>query len=381
MSSIAPKLRFPEFSDEWKVKKLGDFSKTFSGGTPTSSKKSYYTGNIPFIKSGEIKSDETGQFISDDAYKSSSAKMVNKGDILYALYGATSGQVAISKITGAINQAILCIRPEANNYFIYSKLLRDKDDILNTYIQGGQGNLSADIIKNLHIGLPGGTEQQKIADFLTAVDVKIAMIDKKVNLLKKYKKSVMQKIFSQQIRFRDKNGNSYPDWQNHSSSYLFDIKKGEQLNRDTLTEFGEYPVINGGIIASGYANTYNTSGNTITISEGGNSCGYVSYIKQNFWSGGHCYTVTPKNGFIKTYTYYLLKNNEENIKRLRVGSGLPNIQKTDILKYKVNISKNKNEQQKIADLLTSLDDKINLKEKELEQARHFKKALLQRMFA
>ena len=118
---LIPKLRFPEFSGEWEVKKLGDISKVFSGGTPISSNKSYYSGKIPFIKSGEISAAQTEQNISGIALKASSAKIVESGDILYALYGATSGQVAISRIKGAINQAVLCIRPDAERYFIYSK--------------------------------------------------------------------------------------------------------------------------------------------------------------------------------------------------------------------------------------------------------------------
>lgn len=137
---VTPQLRFPEFTDAWQVKRLGDIAKTFSGGTPTSTNSAYYAGNIPFIKSGEISSATTAQSISDEALVKSSAKMVSTGDILYALYGATSGEVAISQIDGTINQAILCIRPDANNYFVYSQLSGKKERILKTFLQGGQGN-------------------------------------------------------------------------------------------------------------------------------------------------------------------------------------------------------------------------------------------------
>ena len=90
---------------DWGIKKFEEFAKFFSGGTPLTSKPEYYSGNIPFIKSGEIYFDKTEQYISEEGLQSSSAKMVNIGDLLYALYGANSGEVAISKINGAIKSS------------------------------------------------------------------------------------------------------------------------------------------------------------------------------------------------------------------------------------------------------------------------------------
>ena len=106
--------------EDWEVKKFKEIAKFYSGGTPSTSIREYYEGTIPFIKSGEIYGEITEQFLNDIALKNSSAKMVFKGDILYALYGANSGEVAISKIEGAINQAVLCVRTELNNLFIYN---------------------------------------------------------------------------------------------------------------------------------------------------------------------------------------------------------------------------------------------------------------------
>ena len=98
-------------STVWKSIRLGDECVFFSGGTPKSTDSSYYGGSIPFIRSGEIHGEKTELFLSEAGLQNSSAKMVSKGDLLIALYGATSGEVDISKIDGAINQAILCIRP------------------------------------------------------------------------------------------------------------------------------------------------------------------------------------------------------------------------------------------------------------------------------
>lgn len=135
---------------KWKSVCLGDECTFFSGGTPKSTDSSFYGGSIPFIRSGEIHNEKTELFLTKEGLKCSSAKMISKGDLIVALYGATSGEVDISKIDGAINQAILCIRPTQINRTFLKYLLEDrKDDILNTYLQGGQGNLSAEIIKNL----------------------------------------------------------------------------------------------------------------------------------------------------------------------------------------------------------------------------------------
>lgn len=111
---------------EWEESKLGEISSFFSGGTPLTTKNDYYGGEIPFIKSGEISANKTAQFISESGLKNSSAKMVLNGDLLYALYGATSGEVAVSKIEGAINQAVLCIRSKLDTYFLLSYFLFEK---------------------------------------------------------------------------------------------------------------------------------------------------------------------------------------------------------------------------------------------------------------
>lgn len=137
------------------------------------SNSSFYNGNLPFIRSGEINEKKTELFITKAGLDNSSAKMVEKGNILYALYGATSGEVGISLINGAINQAILAIIPDKNfdSHFIYQWLKKEKNNITNTFLQGGQGNLSGNIVKNLDIKLPNNFEEQlSIGNLLRNVD-------------------------------------------------------------------------------------------------------------------------------------------------------------------------------------------------------------------
>lgn len=197
---FAQELRFKDENGkkfpEWLNKKLSERASFFSGGTPLTTKKEYYDGNIPFIKSGEINKDKTEQFISEEALKSSSAKMVKKGDLLYALYGATSGEVSISKINGAINQAVLCISSEIfNKVFLLNYLQFQKGAIVEKYIQGGQGNLSAEIVKKLNIPFPSLEEQEKIAAFLATIDDKISRTQAQITDTIEYKKGLLQKMF------------------------------------------------------------------------------------------------------------------------------------------------------------------------------------------
>lgn len=192
-----PELRFTGFTDDWEERKLAEFTTSFSGGTPSAGNSSYYKGDIPFIRSGEINSDKTELFLTEDGLKNSSAKMVSVGDILYALYGATSGEVGISQINGAINQAILAIRPIRgySSHFIMQWLRLQKQKIIDKYLQGGQGNLSGSIIKNLILNVPNFEEQQKIGSFFKQLDDTIALHQRKLDLLKEQKKGFLQKMF------------------------------------------------------------------------------------------------------------------------------------------------------------------------------------------
>ena len=183
-----PNLRFPEFQGEWEKCKLSEICTFFSGGTPSSSNKDFYGGNIAFIRSGELHADSTELFITQAGFDSSSAKMVEVGDLLLAMYGATSGDIAVSKIKGAINQAILCIRTKQNKKFIESVWNKHVSKNLRKYLQGGQGNLSADIVKGISFSFPTLKEQEKIANFVSLLDERIAtqskIIDKLQSLIK-----------------------------------------------------------------------------------------------------------------------------------------------------------------------------------------------------
>lgn len=360
---------------EWEIVRFGKVMKCFSGGTPKSSNPDFFGGKIPFIKSGEIHLSTTEQNLSEEGLNQSAAKMVNKGDLLYALYGANSGDCAISKIEGAINQAILCIRTDAFDIpYLLAVLELNRPYYTDVYLQGGQGNLSAEIVKSYMIAVPPLAEQQKIAEVLGVWD---EAIEKQARLIEKLalrKRALMQRLLSAKLRLP---GFSEP-WKEQKINKITTIKKGEQVNKDVLFSNAKYPVINGGITPSGYLDTYNTKANTITISEGGNSCGYVNFMTTPFWSGGHCYTIDAKDGINNLFIYQLLKNDEKYIMSLRVGSGLPNIQIKDLGNIKFMIPTYQ-EQTAIAEVLTAADREIELAKEKLERLRRQKRGLMQQL--
>ena len=198
------KVRLPGFEhSEWSQIVLGDECNMFSGGTPKVGKDDYYfNGTIPFIRSGEISATSTELFLTESGYNNCSAKMVEVGDVLYALYGANSGDCSISKMCGAINQAILCIRPiKLNRILLYYLLSAHKEKIVSTYLQGGQGNLSADIIKKLVISIPTDIEHQKaILKKLTAADNEISLLEQELELWQQKKKALMQLLLTGLVR-------------------------------------------------------------------------------------------------------------------------------------------------------------------------------------
>ena len=204
--ALVPQIRFSGFTDPWEQRKLGELAESYSGGTPAAGESEFYGGSIPFIRSAEIAAESTELFLTEKGYESSSARMVKPGDVLYALYGATSGEVAVSRQKGAINQAILAILPrdDCDARYITAWLRKQKGYIVTTYLQGGQGNLSGMIVKNLEVSIPSLPEQQKIGSMLSHLDSLITLHQRKYDKLCVLKKSMLDKMFP-------KGGSLYPE--------------------------------------------------------------------------------------------------------------------------------------------------------------------------
>lgn len=192
-----PQLRFPEFADapEWQTSTVGELCTSFSGGTPATSKGAYYGGAIPFIRSAEIGKDETERYLTEEGLTNSASKLVKRGDVLVALYGANSGDTALSRIDGAINQAILCLRTEHYPPFIYHQLTARKNWVIATFLQGGQGNLSGQIVLSVPLSVPDQEEQQRVADSLSSMDELLSEQVRKITAYTQHKHGLLQRLF------------------------------------------------------------------------------------------------------------------------------------------------------------------------------------------
>ncbi|MFW2605879.1 restriction endonuclease subunit S [Aliarcobacter butzleri] len=378
MSNV-PKLRFKEFSDRVKLTKLNDVVELISGQHLTPEEYQNTENDAPYFTGPSDYTNDL-QFVTKWALKKS--KVALKDDVLITVKGSGVGELFYLSLNNVvIGRQLMAIRAkEASSKIIYQLLSLRK----NTFQALASGNmipgLSRQDILSQKLNLPSYKEQEKIASFLTTIDIKIEQLTCKEQLLQQYKKSIMQKIFNQEIRFKAEDGSEFCEWEENKLGEICSIKKGSQLNKDTLTEIGDYPALNGGINPSGYTTDWNTEANTITISEGGNSCGYVNFVRTRFWSGGHNYSLQElENTINPKYLYQYLKFNELNIMKLRVGSGLPNIQKSAISSFNINIPCIE-EQNKIANFLSSIDTKIEQVQKQLNFIKEFKKALLHQMF-
>ena len=374
-------MRFECSLDEYKKYKLGELvEKVVAGATPKTSVDGYWNGGyIPWLSSGEVHKKFiyfTDKFITSEGYNNSSTKIVPTNSVLIALagQGKTRGTVAINKIELCTNQFIASIIPnEMLNYKYLFYYLESKYGYLRALSSsdGCRGGLNLKLIRSIPIQIPSIKEQENISNFINEIDKKISLLEQKHKLYDDFKKYLMQQIFTQKLRF---------DFDEIRLKSISKINKGKQLNKEHMLEIGKFYVLNGGQEPSGYTDSWNTSENTITISEGGNSCGFVNFNTEKFWSGGHCYYLNKLSENIDVYYLYsYLKFIEPQIMRLRVGSGLPNIQKGDIENIKIKILPKK-EQIKISNLLLSTDNKISSIESQKDSFEIFKKGLLQQMF-
>ena len=155
--------------------------------------------------------------------------------------------------------------------------------------------------------------------------------------------------------------------------------KGSQINGDDLVENGKYEYLNGGINPSGRWNDYNTPGGTVTISEGGNSCGYVNYMEKPFWCGAHCYYLynTVKN---VRYLYYALKSQQDRLMRIRSGACMPNIKKADLGAFELYFDTDEGQQQRIVSVLQKAERVISARQQELQTLDNLIKARFVEMF-
>ena len=160
---------------------------------------------------------------------------------------------------------------------------------------------------------------------------------------------------------------------------IADYSKGQQINGDDLLADGKYDYLNGGINPSGKWSDYNVEGGTVTISEGGNSSGYVNYMNSPFWCGAHCYYLYNVKGNTR-YLYYALKSQQDKLMGIRSGACMPNIKKSDLGKFEVWFDTDINEQVKVIEVLEKVENIIQARKRQLEAFDQLIKARFVEMF-
>lgn len=364
-------MRFPEFSGEWKKCTINDLATVVGGGTPDTTVKSYWGGDIQWFTPSEIGKNKYVDFslrtITRDGLDNSSAKLLPLHTILLSSR-ATVGECSIASNECTTNQGFQSlIAKQCNIDFLYYLIQTKKKDLIRNACGSTFLEISANEIRKIKVAVPVQNEQEQIAKLLSLVDERIATRNKIIEKLESLIRGIYKTLLgeSDQYRYLDE---------------LCEIKKGVQVNKEELSEKGLYYVMNGGITPSGYYDLYNTEANTISISEGGNSCGYVQYNYTPFWSGGHCYTLENISDVVDDrYLFHYLKANELQIMSLRIGSGLPNIQKKDLSAFRIPLPA-LNKQINIAKALDALLYKITVDKNIYSTYKQQKEYLLQQMF-
>ena len=397
---IVPKLRFGEFKDDWNNHLLDDIA-IFLKGKGISKSELDDDGKTECIRYGELYV-YYNELIDEVKSKTNLKNIVlsKANDVIIPASGETQLDIATASCvlrSGiALGGDLNIIRTDNNGVFLSYYLNSKKKFEIARLSQGSSVvHLYASQLKTLKLNLPSLPEQQKIASFFSAVDEKLQQLTKKKDLLEEYKKGVMQKIFSQELRFKDDNGNNYPDWEEKklgevvsernikapkSNSYpLMSFvaykgvrPKGKRYNREFLVNDEN----NKKYKKTEYGDFIYSSNNLETGSIGLNRFGAasISPVYSIFKIGELC-----NYQFISSYLLRKIFINKMIRFRQGVVYGQWKIHESNFLKIKDKFP-SLEEQQKIANFLSSLDSKIELVSNQIENTKAFKKGLLQQMF-
>lgn len=380
---MTPQLRFPEFTDEWQVKKLGDFSSITTGKLDANAmveggRYRFYTCAREFYRIDHYAFDTEALLVSGNG--------ANVGYIHY--YNGKFNAYQRTYVLNNFEENIGYIKLYLDRYL--------KKRILQEKFEGNMPYIVLSTLKDMPISIPPLKEQKKIADFLTAVDERIGVGEKKLELLQKYKKGVMQKIFTRQIRFKDENGNPYPEWEEKRLGDVADFVNGYTFLSSTYVEGGKYKVITIANVQQGAMNA--DSANTIDLLPANIQTSQILHLGDILISmtgnvGRVCMVdaedcllnqrvgkLVPRD-INKDYLYQSINTPRFVSKMISSGQGgaQDNLSSKDIKGYDIALP-TPEEQQKIATFLTALDDKIAAEQTRLTAAEQWRRGLLQRMF-
>lgn len=401
-----PELRFPEFDGEWKAKCFSEIFEFLSGKNIKQNEASP-NFDTPCVRYGELYHlyNEVIREVINKTNLPHHELLFSKGnEILLPSAGedpmdiGSASALIIENV--AIGRTINILRPKNENVYsqIYSAyyinfMLRKK---ISTLARGSSiSNVYNSDLKKLFLVCPHFPEQQKIASFLSVVDEKIALLEKKKALLEDYKKGVMQKLFSQTLRFKDDDGNEFPDWEEKRFGYLGDFNGGGTPNTNINSYWdGKIPWISSSDIVDNEIKNVSITryitekaviesaakiipkGSLLIVSRVG--VGKLCISPIDLCTSQDFCNFTPKNLNSK-YLGYLLIANKNTLLSLCQGTSIKGLTSKELKALKIPIP-HKNEQQKIADFLSAIDTKITHTGEQLAQAKAFKKGLLQKMF-
>lgn len=392
---MMPKLRFSEFNTPWKQVSLGEVCADAAYGM--NSAATAFDGINKYIRITDI-DDESREF-SPSPLTSPSGTLDNKyllrdGDIVFARTGASVGKSYLyKKNDGKLYFAGFLIRlsiNKANPCFVYNQTLTRKyRKWVKIYsMRSGQPGINAEEYKEFDFAIPSSEEQNKIADFLSSIDERIALMNKQYNLLCQYKKGMMQKIFNQELRFKDDNGEVFPGWIKNRLGNVVTFFNGRAY-KQTEWENNGVPVIRLQNL-TGSGSEYYYSNLKLPDHQ---YCNYGDLLYM--WSAtmGPVWWKGPKAIFhyhiwkvisvpeksTEDFIYYILDNITQKMLSEANGTTMAHITKAGIEKKVVNLPSIK-EQIKIAKFLSAIDDKVSLKKAELDKLKTWKQGLLQKMF-
>lgn len=384
-----PELRFPEFSEEWEREFLGNLL-TFKNGINASKEK--YGKGVKFINVLDI---INNNFIKYDniiglvevSEKEIKNNQVSYGDILFQRSSETREEVGqtnvyLDKEKDAVFGGFV-IRGKKNadynplfmNYLL--KTSKARKEITSKSGGSTRYNVGQETLRTVVITLPTLPEQTKIANFLSAVDKRIENGKLIIDNLKLYKRGLMQQIFSQKLRFKDKNGQNFPDWEEKRLGDLTNITTGK-LDANAMKDNGIYRFYT---CAEEFyfIDKYAFDTEALLISGNGANVGYIHYYKGKFNAYQRTYVLDSFSENIIYIKYFLGRHLRKRIMRERNEGNTPYIVLGTLSNFKIQLP-SLPEQKKIANFLSALDRKIENAEKKLEHLKEWKKGLLQKMF-
>ena len=375
-----PEVRFPEFTEEWEKQKLSNILE-FEYGMNAAGKE--FDGENKYIRITDI--EESSRKFLQTKLVSPEGKVTEKyrvkfGDILFARTGASTGKTyKYIDNDGKIYFAGFLIRGRVDkktsvDFIFYLTLNYKYKSWINVMsMRSGQPGINAKEYGSYEFRIPKLEEQQKIGDFFMLLDKRIEQQEQKIALLKDYKKAMMQKIFSQKIRFKDDNGNDYPDWEEKKLGKICRVKSS-QLTNNVVEEIGKYPVYGANSIV-GYTENYEVN-KYVSIVKDGAGVGRIAFINNKSSVLG---TLQYLIGIeITTEFLYVLLSNV-NFKLYQTGTTIPHIYFKDYSKMIIDIPCQL-EQEKISSFLFAMDLNLENQEAILNNLKEQKQGLLRKMF-